>query len=313
MHVSLCVFQSLFLTSAVLKLTLPKILLKIYVVILICPSVCLFWVVCFSVFLCHSLFFTLAMLVKIFNAQISSMYLALFILSPSYSFSFFLPLFLQLIPSYFSLTHSHIPISDFSRFFDLLWPLQALFGAATRALNRRQKHQMCVTGLPTYLLRRPHSSVWSHPTQPIEYLLVGSPLLASFSLTEIVRVSSSDTPFQNALCGGPATKLPSIQSDKYLLSTYCVPIAQQVPPETPRVSKQYSLILPQQELNIIALALFWRLGCAEITACRLHSTPLAWKWGWIFNKSGELNQPEALIQCIFSFEFWSYLVCIRRV
>lgn len=102
-------------------------------------------------------------------------------------------------------------------------------------------------------------------------------LLASFSLTETVRGGSSDILFQNGLCGSPATKLPSIQSDKYLLSTYCVPSTQQVRPGTPGVSKQYNLILPQQELNIIAQALFRRLGCAEITACRLHSTPLAWK------------------------------------
>lgn len=91
-------------------------------------------------------------------------------------------------------------------------------------------------------------------------------------------------PFQNVLCRGPATKLPSIQSDKYLLSTYCVPSTHYFPPGTPGVSKQYSLILPQQELNIIAQALFWRLGFAKITAYGIHSTPLAWKWGWFFQQ-----------------------------
>lgn len=48
--------------------------------------------------------------------------------------------------------------------FDLLWSLQSLFGAAPSVLNRRQKHKMDVTGMPTYLLEY-HSFLWNHLTQ----------------------------------------------------------------------------------------------------------------------------------------------------
>lgn len=52
---------------------------------------------------------------------------------------------------------------------------------------------------------------------------------------------------------------------------------QQDSPGTAGVSKQYSLILPQQGLNSTAMALFGRKDLVEVTACRLHSSPLAWK------------------------------------
>lgn len=105
-------------------------------------SLCLFWAVCFSVFLCHYLSslclqYWLKHLMPTFPICISS-----------YLFSFFFPLSLSHLAAHSSLVLTHPPpISDFSYFFDLLWLLQALFSATIGALDRRQKHKMDIVGV----------------------------------------------------------------------------------------------------------------------------------------------------------------------
>jgi len=144
-------------------------------------SLCLFWVVCFSIFVSLFPLFPLAILLKTFNVLLSYIYLTLFIFSP-YVF-LFLPFSFPSVHSHLALTHS-LPspeVSDFSCLFDLLWPLQALSGAAKGAPNRRQKHNMGITAMPTDFLEG-HSSVWRHPTQPMEHLLAGGPPPCFFSL-----------------------------------------------------------------------------------------------------------------------------------
>ena len=91
-----------------------------------------------------------------------------------------------------------------------------------------------------------------------------------------------------------------------------MPSTQQVPPGTPGVSTQYNLILPQQEFNIIALALFKKAGLCGDYGLQISFNSFGLEMRLIFNKSEELNQPEALIQGMLSCELRSGVPCVRH-